>query len=679
MPSDVFALRGGLDQTTDYMTTTPGRCIGAKNFEPNLVSGYSRIAGYERFDGLGGIKPHLQTYTAITVADASVISLNVVITGDTSGATATVVAKDEDSNTIGVTRVSGTFIDGEGTDRSTTITEVLGEELGPAALDGAWILAAQDYWRALISAVPGEGSVLGVHKHEGTVYAFRNAVGGASTDMFKSSGAGWTQISMPTILAYDAGSGAEIEVGDTVVGGTSGASAAVLKVVTYDGTWGVDAAGYLVLDTVTGGPYSDGENLSVSTTRAVADGASYTHALSPDGVYTMKSYNFYALSTTNNMYGADGVNPAFEFDGTTFLPILMPGLVGAPETNAPTLIERHKGHLFLMFADGLVQHSVQGEPCTFNGFLGAAEFGLGAEGTALVSEVGGPLLMRTARETFALEGSGVADWALKKVSSFGGSIIHTTEQFGDVFSLDSKGIVSQSRVEQFGDFEEATVTRTIQPSIDSMVPLATRSVVVRNKNQYRVFGSDNSFIIMVPRPDGTFEFMPCAYDTDVTCITNSEESGGTEEIYFGSSDGFVYQAEVGNSFDGEEIESYLHLPFTHSEYPRHRKRYRYAWIDLEVLGSITLRLSAEIQYGLSTVLEPKTLSSVDIFGGQGGFWDESDWDTFYWDSQTLSNLRFPLTGTGVNIALTLYHSSATTDPFTVEAVHLDYDIRRKDR
>ena len=45
----------------------------------------------------------------------------------------------------------------------------------------------------------------------------------------------------------------------------------------------------------------------------------------------------------------------------------------------PFDIEEHRNHLFLAFIGGSVQHSVVGEPIQFNGFLGAAEFGLGDE------------------------------------------------------------------------------------------------------------------------------------------------------------------------------------------------------------------------------------------------------------------------------------------------------------
>lgn len=66
----------------------------------------------------------------------------------------------------------------------------------PSAGSDATDIAAR---RALIAAVPGEGPIRGVWLYNGKVYAFRNAVGGASCVMWESIGAGW--VSKKTGLA----------------------------------------------------------------------------------------------------------------------------------------------------------------------------------------------------------------------------------------------------------------------------------------------------------------------------------------------------------------------------------------------------------------------------------------------------------------------------------------------
>jgi hypothetical protein len=68
----------------------------------------------------------------------------------------------------------------------------------PSGSVDAGVIAAR---RAAIQAVPGEGPIRGVWVYKGVVYAFRNAVGGASCVMWASSGAGW--VSKKTGLTPD--------------------------------------------------------------------------------------------------------------------------------------------------------------------------------------------------------------------------------------------------------------------------------------------------------------------------------------------------------------------------------------------------------------------------------------------------------------------------------------------
>mgnify|MGYP000966022289 CR=1 FL=1 len=48
---DLIRLRGGLDQVTPTLSLPPGFVRRSTNFEASITGGYTRIAGYERFDG----------------------------------------------------------------------------------------------------------------------------------------------------------------------------------------------------------------------------------------------------------------------------------------------------------------------------------------------------------------------------------------------------------------------------------------------------------------------------------------------------------------------------------------------------------------------------------------------------------------------------------------------------
>jgi len=685
MADDIFKLGGGLDLVSDYLDKKPGACLSAVNYQPGLNGGYDYLIGYEALDGRPS--PSEQTYLAMTVADASVFTLEDPITGVTSSAAGVVIAIDTDSNTIGVTKVTGTFVNGESV-TATNIVTVLGTGLGPSGLDELWLLAAQNLYRDDIEQVPGSGSILGVHVHRGVKYVWRNNAGGTAAELYKSTSSGWDKVDFGFYLLFDAGvgPGIGIEEGQTINGQTSGATGVVKRVVHYRGTWGTDAEGYIIFQSITG-TFSDGENLRVgATVFGSADGTQVAVTFGPGGAFQMISHNFYAEDATYSIYGADGVNPAWELrDDGTMTPIyLPPGEDNIPESNTPSLVEAHRGHLFLMFDEGGVQHSVIGEPVTFSGFLGAGLFGLGAPGTNMQSEAGGALILTTSRSTHALFGSTVDNWELRLISADTGAAFGTGKMLMSFLGLDDRGLVFLPRTDAFGNFEAGTVSRRIKPLVDDYRGRSIGSVLVRDRNQHRLFFDDGSFLISYLREDpysrsgAKIEFTQGQYAFTPTCFANGEAADGSEVVLAGSDDGWVYQLDKGTNHNGEEYEAWFILAFSHAKNPRIRKRYRRAFIDLQATTKVQIRISAELQYGNPDKLNPRTVSD-ESFGGPGGYWGVSNWGEFYWGSPTITNIYYPLTGTGVNISLTFYVKSAITGPHSVSSVQIEYDPRRRER
>lgn len=69
------------------------------------------------------------------------------------------------------------------------------------------------------------------------------------------------------VLPFDAGEG-EIKVGDTVTGGTSGATGVVTEVVVKSGTWGgSDAAGFLSIKNKSATAFQNDEEIQVSAVK----------------------------------------------------------------------------------------------------------------------------------------------------------------------------------------------------------------------------------------------------------------------------------------------------------------------------------------------------------------------------------------------------------------------------
>jgi hypothetical protein len=699
-----YRLSGGLDVVTPALSIPPGRCLAMLNFEPFYNGGYRRCDGFERFDGRP--KPSDATFVGFTVDDNTYFSVGDNVIGSSSGATGVICGVSGDW--VGVTKVVGDFEEGEllnGVVEVTSEPESLGAE--DQDMEDEFLLGAQDEYRDDIQPVPGEGPVRGIWQRGETVYAVRNDDDSAGQAILhRSSASGWTTsgITMCWYLFFDGGGGGSAQAlpaeGTTINGQTSGATAVVHRVVEHGGATGTnDAYGYLVLRSVTGN-FQNNENLRVSTTK-FADSASVhaRFALPAGGTYRFVNHNFYGGADTYRTYGVNGVGPAFEIDEDHYVsPLLLPLTAeeDQPPANTPHLIAEHKNYLFLAFPGGSLVHTVVGDPLVVNGFLGSAEFGIGAEMTGLHSEAGNVLIITTEKFTRGLYGSDTSDWDMKPIGKNIGGKQNAVRQLDTVYSLDDLGITSLSRVQAFGDFTGATLSQLVQPIVKQMRTQITDSTVVRGSNQFRVYFEDGSALVMYVKAAGSespastagVEFGFLSYPFAVNRIYNSEDETDQERTYFATDDeegeGLVYEDQIGTSFDGEAIASYLRLAFNHVGSPAWRKKFRRLDVELTTTRQLDLRIVQDLSYGSEesssgqTNLVSNDIDQTDVFGG-GGFWNSSQWDEFQWDGQSLSNARAPLSGTGENIGFVIFNESAVADSFILQGLTVHYDIRRLQR
>jgi hypothetical protein len=374
MPSrdvETVNLKGGIDLSSTFLEMPQGAAVSLINFEPALDGGYRLTAGYERVDGRTA--PSDSVYYTVGVADASAISVGATLTGGTSGATSKIVIND--GNTLGVTALVGTYTLGEAAN-GTTITAV--EDVsGQSSMDtdDIWQLAADEHYRALITAVPGDGNALYSFQYGADKYAFR--ADSTEVKLYKSTTSGWTLVPYFQVLFFDAGvmaDGAVVEGTTTITGATSGATATVKRFIKNGGSYAVDATGYMIIDAT--GTFTDNENIQVSAvTICAANGDSADITFATGGKFQHRHHNFYGSSATKRIYGCDGVNPAWEFDGTILTPIYFPEPNQAASFNKPSYIAVHKTYLFLFFATGQMAHSAPGEPIIFSALMGALQFG----------------------------------------------------------------------------------------------------------------------------------------------------------------------------------------------------------------------------------------------------------------------------------------------------------------
>lgn len=688
---DMVKLSGGVDQITPTLSLAPGVARRASNFECNITGGYTRISGYERFDGKPS--PSDAQYALVRGVISGTITLGDTLTGSVSGKSAKVIAVK--SGEIVVTRMTGNYEVGDVLSNASgnvmTVTEVT--TAASPAQDAAYQLLAADEYRSVISAVPGSGPVRGVAYFNDYVYAWRDNAAGTELKLYKSSGLGWTLIPFGQRIQFSNGSVEPVD-GNVFNGVSSLAIATVRHVVVLSGDWSTnDAAGYI---TITGhtGTFTNNETLAkAGVTFATMVGNVTPVTFLPGGRVRTDVASFEGYSDSPTMYGCDGVNPGFElYANDLFVPITTGMAIDKPAN-----VIAHKGHLFFAFGES-IQHSAPGQPHNFDPVSGAGEIVVSAPVTEMIVLPGnqstGAMGVFTRNDTYVLYGTGSDSWNLTQFNVGTGAIPFTGQNMNDTYVLDDRGVLSMTTSLNYGNFETATLTFELRPFMQARRSLATASCLNREKSQYRVFFSDGSGLYLTIVNGQKVGAMPVSFPNPVSCMVEGEKPDGSETAFFGSTNGYVYRLDVGGNFDGEDIAASIDLVYNSIGSPRVLKRYRKASVEVTGDSYVEFEFGYNLGYTSPYIRQPMgTLTGATLENGvspenllanygndstdlRDAYWDAFNWDHFTWDRGEYTPSEFSINGTAENISLRIASVSNLYRPFTVNTVILHYTPRR---
>lgn len=686
MPQQISTnlLRGGLNLVTPAIAMPPGNCIAANNYEPE-VRGYSRMAGYDRFDGRA--RPYKASYWVLPFdAGTTAVTAGQVVTGATSGASGVALIAGSLSsgsygggNAVGflvLYGVTGTFQDNENLQVSAATVAVAN---GTAVERGAenddddrtWLRAAITTTRGLIQQVPGSGPIRGVWVFAGALYAFRDNVGATACIMHKSTAAGWVAQTLGYVVEFNTGT-AEYKEGQTLTKGTT--TALIRRVVLVSGTWsGGNAAGYVVVTNIVNGPFTAGI-ASSGTGSATLAGAETANALPAGGRYSFVNHNFYGAAKTERMYGANGVGRAFEWDGTYFTPIRS-GLT--VDKDKPTRITEFANHLFLGYVSGEIQFSGIGEPTTFQTINGAGSFTFGSEVTDMSETASSALIIFGRRRISYLSGTDAETFVLTTLSDEAGAIAWTAQVMDSPIYQDDAGIRRMTSTQAFGNWRLGTITEAVAPLFDQkrangITPVG--SMRCKAKDQYRVFFSDRTGVIVYlgRKPQ---ECMPFEYPFLVACACSGalDSLAGEEQLFAGSDDGWVYQLDVGTSFDGAEVNAFILFPFNSVGSPMQKKRFHRVVLELDSTPGTEIALTAE--YGYGDPDQPPGIEQAFSVSGGGGIWNVANWNQFYWSVTVQGIASADIEGIGRNAAVGVLSDATWAEPHTLSCISLYFSPR----
>ena len=670
-----YAFGGGLDVSSAALGTPSSAVISAMNYEP-LAEGYGRQAGHERFDGRPA--PSASEYWVVPFSAGQIwADYEAVITGATSGATGILIVEPADvtgswpahtaTGLFIIGSLSGQFSPGEaivvGGVVSATCAGIAAQNAPTDAQDKLWLRAASAWRRSHIQPVPGQGPVRGVTATGGTIYAWRDAIGGSSAKLHRATSSGWVDVAPSRLLNFSAGV-VEFGDGDTLVGATSGHSATVIRVVRSAGDWGSTASGYLIF--ANGAPaFTFGEALKVGGVTVCTAGSATMVTFAAGGRYDTIQHNFYGAAALSRTYGAYGAGCGFEFDGVNVVPI-QTGMLD----DRPIRVFELANHLGFAFPGGSVQFSGTADPISYEVIVGAGEIGLGTEITDVIQSNESAVVLFGQTKIATLTGRDAASFQLTELTEEAGSEPWTAQRIGRTIYLDRRGLRDLVATQDYGNFKAGALAELIAPYFKSKRKSGATPVlsyVCREKSQYRLIWSDGTglSVYMGARKPAAMPFEMNGMQPYCSCTV--EMPDGTEGMFIGAEDGFVYRMDSGPSFDGVGVRGFIMTPFITFGSAQRNKRFHKLIVEMQAEPLTNIGITAQFNYGdggqpvagsQSFMVSGSGGGNDFVVQGGGGNWDSAMWDEFYWSAPLEGQAEAFIDGQGRNASFIIAARSA---------------------
>ncbi len=644
-----FEFRGGLITNLSPLQhglQLPGSARVLRNFEPSIEGGYRRIDGFDKYDSsivpaYGDARVHGSGQTGTTLVVANLMFSPV------------------EGDTFTISGVTGTY---------TIATGGVSYNLSTkrATLTLTTSLASSPADKAAITFTSGTGVIQGVAAWTGKVVAARN------NSLYRSTGSGWTKISNPaygTVLVNGAGQTGSSLVVDGLTGKPKTGDTFSIAGVELVYTVTADA-------TVTSG----GATLTISPALASspADNAAITFLSASRDAATKYRFEKYRISTTEKLCGVDSVNVPFLYDGTSFVELhdAPADVVGAEH------VVWFKNQLFFSKGDKLTFTS----PYTDSDFNPANGSGVISVGNAITGLIvfREQLIIFSQQKISRLTGNTLSDFVLQPITLNLGCVdTDTIQEIGsDVMFLGPDGLRLLGATDRNGDFSIAVVSKPIQSEMTAFTGSSTSfsSVVIREKSQYRIFGYSDS--VTTQNAVGVLGTQMLGDQTGQIAwaelrgikafVADSDYYGRVETIVFSNTDGYVYEMEQGNSFDGASIIATFSTPFVPMEDPRIRKAFYKLFLYTDPQGSVTTLVNLKLDFDDEGVIQPDTITLSNQTGAVGFYGSSTaTYGSVRYGTKLKKLFQTQVVGSGFTVSLQFV--SESTDPaFSLDAATLEY-------
>ena len=416
---------------------------------------------------------------------------------------------------------------------------------------------------------------------------------------------------------------------------------------------------------------------------ATPGGSSWTErdtGRSSAGTYTFQRFNF---DGNDKLIVVDGTNAPTVFNSSFSATDVSSG-GGGEVTTAVTcakFVKAFKDHMFYAGMSSNKQEIVFSIPFDEDSFAtGSGAGSIKVDDTIVGLKVfREDLFIFCENRIFKLSGTSSSNFAVTPVTRDIGCVNgQTIQEFaGDLIFLAPDGLRTVAGTARIGDVELGTISANVQPLFNSNIATATNfnSVVIPNKTQYRVFFSKSN--ILESLTEGAicslrgqqFEFAKLKGIKPSSTSTFTDTSGTT--IIHGGFDGFVYQQESGNDFDGTAIDGKYRSPDLSFGDAGIRKHMQRVLVSYKPESSVNADLFLRYDYEDPDTPRPAaySLSAEDIVAVYGS----ATYGTATYGGQTEPLLRQSVEGSGFTVALRV-NDNGTSAPYALRGFGLEYQV-----
>jgi hypothetical protein len=388
-------------------------------------------------------------------------------------------------------------------------------------------------------------------------------------------------------------------------------------------------------------------------------------------------FSRYNYTGTEKVAIVDGVNVPALYNGSLFT-----ALNDAPtDVAAAEFVVNFKSHLVFGKSNVLTFTA----PFTDTDFTAANGSGTISVGSAITGLMvfRQQLIIFTESSIFQITGNTIADFQLQPVTTDIGCVDKDTiqEVGGDIMFLGPDGLRLLSATDRFNDFNLAVVSKTVQKEVTDFITANTSftSVVIRNKSQYRILGFNNNIgqanaqgILGTQMAGQGGEGMSWADLRGIRAyVADSRFYQNAETIVFANDDGYLYQMEEGNSFDGSNIQTTFATPYMPINDPRVRKTFYKMFLYTDPQGSVSFDVSLKLDFDQKNSVQPTKIDFNNATGTVAFMGQATYGSTAVYSSKLKTLFETQIIGSAFVVSLQ-YTSDSVDPPFSLDAITLEY-------